>query len=121
MTDRDKRQWEAIKSDPVRYAAYLERKRRERKARPDYERERKAKWRAKNAERNRILRKAHHAVEAALLSGKIVRPAKCERCHRRKPTGSHHKSYARADWLKVEWLCDFCHPIADAERSCDES
>ena len=41
MSERDKKLWAKLKADPVRYAAYLERKKRERAARSGYEAERK--------------------------------------------------------------------------------
>jgi 5-methylcytosine-specific restriction endonuclease McrA len=101
--------YQRIKSDPVRYAAYLARKARERKAKLAYERERKRRWRTANAERNRILRDAHHAVERAIRSGRLMKPDVCQQCGSDRQVQAHHTSYEPDQWLNVEWLCTDCH------------
>lgn len=116
MSERDKHAWAAIKADPVRYAAYLERKRRERKARPDYQANRKRRWREANPEDAKRIRQANHAVEAALKSGALVKPDACSRCPETKGIQGHHSSYAEADWLNVIWLCVKCHAAEHFRR-----
>lgn len=120
MSERDRKHYQLIKSDPARYAAYLERKRRERKARPEYESARKKHWRDENSEANRMLRQAHHAVESAVKSGRLVRPGKCQECRRFGPVQAHHENYHPDHWLDVRWLCALCHALADRSRSGDE-
>lgn len=70
-SDYDKQRYAAIKADPVKYAAYLERKRRESRNRPGFEARRKKKWRERNPVKNSVLRDAHHAVEDAVREGMI--------------------------------------------------
>lgn len=113
-SEYDKRRYEELKADPAKYAAYLERKRRERKARPGYEGKRKSRWRADNPESNAKLRKAHWAVDNAVRSGKLVRPEHCQGCGSLcKPEAHHHNGYEKEHWLDVVWLCDICHAKAD--------
>jgi hypothetical protein len=118
MSERDKRFYEALKADPARYAAYLERKRAERKARSGYETKRKRQWRAANPELASRIRRANHAVETALKSGRLVRPERCADCRCKGKVEAHHfKGYAPQHWLDIIWLCVFCHRKADAEKS----
>lgn len=109
----DSRRYAEIKADPERYAAYLERKRSERaaaQASRQYETTRKRNWRAANPEKNRLLRQAHHAVENAIKSGRLVRPSHCEGCGAEcTPEAHHHRGYEREFWLVVKWLCEMCH------------
>ncbi len=66
MSERDQKHYLRIKSDPAKYEAYLERKRREsgnRQKRTGYETERKREWRAANREATQRIRRANHAVE----------------------------------------------------------
>lgn len=115
MSERDKRQWAAIKADPEKYALYLQRKARERKAKPEYERERKAKWRKKNKEAADRIRRAGHAVETALQAGRIPKGANCTSCgtDKRKLEAHHHHGYDRKNWLEIVWLCPPCHRKAE--------
>lgn len=53
--------------------------------------------------------KAHVAVKRALERGTLTKPSRCASCRRRRPLEGHHASYAREDWLRVEWLCRSCH------------
>ncbi len=75
-------------------------------------------WRKKNqAERNSYLKKwrdrnhqkmlAHSAVERALVSGKLVKPKRCQSCGKKSPVDGHHADYAKR--LEVRWLCRRCH------------
>jgi hypothetical protein len=106
---QDKRTAKVLRADPERRAAYLARKSRERKARPEYERDRKRKWRAANPVTALAIRQANHAVESAILRGELTRPRQCSQCGNAGETQGHHPSYARADWLRVMWLCVDCH------------
>lgn len=56
--------------------------------------------------RNKHILKAHNAVSKALMSGKIIRPVKCERC-KNTNIEAHHPDYSKP--LLVIWLCDKCH------------
>jgi hypothetical protein len=110
-SERDKQRFARIKADPVSYAAYLARKRREAAARvktPAFrqrERERKIVWRTNNPEAVQRIRAAGHAVEAAIELGELTRPAVCGDCgtDKRKIEAHHHKGYQREHWLDVVW------------------
>ena len=52
-------------------------------------------------------RKARAAVQAALASGKLVKPSKCESCDQEEKLQAHHWDYAEP--LDVSWLCRWCH------------
>lgn len=70
---------------------------------------------------------AYSRLNNALESGKIVRPAFCERCGRdpgldrlgRSRIEGHHEDHSKP--LEVQWLCDGCHkevsPKARGERN----
>ena len=75
-------------------------------------------WRAENRERvrelNRLSRSRHgdkHAVrkltEAAMQSGRLVRPDHCSECLTRGHVDAHHPNYGKP--LDVTWLCKKCH------------
>jgi uncharacterized protein YerC len=115
MSEKDRQQYAKIKADPVKYAAYLERKRRGRIHRPLYEAARKRNWRLKNEARATQIRRAGHAVDFALIEGLLIRAKFCSRCGTPGRTQAHHRSYERQQWLIVEWLCCLCHPRADKE------
>lgn len=118
MSERDKQTWQAIKADPVRYAAYLERKRRERAQRRCYETQRKRNWRAANPDHAKRLRDASRAVSEALASGKLIRPSVCAACGEvDEVEAHHHHGYAKEHWLDIVWLCVFCHRKADKRIS----
>ena len=99
--------WRRLKADPEKYAAYLDKKRRERAARVGYENKRKKKWRESNAAENAKLRKAHHAVEVALKRGTMTRASECSRCGETYGIEAHHPDYDKP--LEVIWLCVKCH------------
>lgn len=109
MSERDKQQYRKVKADPVRYAAFLERRRRQRARKRDYETARKHKWRLANPEDAQRIRQANHAVETALENGTLVKPKTCLRCGAEGPVQGHHPSYAKDQWLVVVWLCQTCH------------
>lgn len=102
-----------IKADPALREAYLARKRQESSARQQsrqYETERKRKWRAANPEKDHLHHKAHHAVETALRTGRLIRPNICELCGSGgKIEAHHHKGYEEKYRLTVVWLCVMCH------------
>src|SRR5579872_5237587 len=57
-------------------------------------------------------RRAHAAVHKAILSGKLVRPDRCQLCWIEcKPQGHHQDHFNQLD---VIWLCDTCHRLADS-------
>jgi ribosomal protein S27AE len=122
MSERDKQEYAALKANPEKYAAYLERKRKERAARPFYETARKRKWGLANPERADIIRKANHAVDFAITLGLISRAKFCSRCGDGGIIEAHHRSYEKAHWLIIEWLCQKqCHRKADQERIAQSS
>lgn len=47
-------------------------------------------------------RKAHHAVQHAIKSGKLIRKP-CEKCGSTEMIHAHHEDYAKP--LDVQWLC----------------
>lgn len=118
QAEYDKKRYAALKADPVKYATYLERKRREAKRRPGYEARRKKAWREGNPGQNEVLRAAHHAVERAVRSGKLYKRNSCANCGLiGKVEAHHHKGYAPENWLDVVWLCPPCHRKADVNCS----
>ncbi len=53
---------------------------------------------------------ARHAVNNAILAGRLVRPATCSGCGAIAMVHGHHDDYARQ--LDVRWLCKPCHDVA---------
>lgn len=73
---------------------------------------------------NRMKIRARWAVKAAIRSGRLVRPDKCESCGLAPPNASdgrsmlradHHNGYARSHWLDVRFICSVCD--GESERS----
>lgn len=58
-------------------------------------------------ERRRMMKRAHHAVRLACLSGDLIEPARCETCGAEVRLDAHHDDYSRP--LDVRWLCPGCH------------
>lgn len=55
-------------------------------------------------------RRARSALNAAVHSGKIVKPLSCEICGAIRRIHGHHKSgYGKDHYLDVIWLCAKCH------------
>jgi len=54
--------------------------------------------------------RAHKLVYAAVRSGRIPRPDRCEGCGRDVRLHGHHEDYTKP--LKVRWLCGSCHRLA---------
>ena len=52
-------------------------------------------------------RKAQLTVQAAVKSGKLIRPENCENCGEAIFTEAHHDDYGMP--LAVRWLCRVCH------------
>lgn len=113
-----------LKADPVRYAAYLKRKREEahdRRVRgvpcrssweldPALLRAKMKGWRERNRERSNTLRRAQNAVHDAVRSGKLIKPSSCSECGGEfRIQAHHHHGYEREHLLDVVWLCDSCH------------
>lgn len=74
------------------------------------ERARKAAWREANHEK----RRAHQAVRYALKTGRLVRPATCEKCGNAGfRIDAHHEDYGAP--LEVLWLCQPCHGVRHAK------
>jgi hypothetical protein len=69
------------------------------------DKERIRKYRSKFPEKY----KAHSTVNNALGDGKLIKPTKCEHCHKEKKLQAHHWSYEEEHWLDVIWLCTRCH------------
>lgn len=97
--------------DPERQREYQRQWKRER---PELQR----RWREKNPERMAEHRqayrdrypekeRAHHAVDWALRTGRLVRPDTCEGCGAECRPEGHHEDYAKP--LDVVWLCVTCH------------
>ncbi len=115
--ERAKKNYWGLKADPVRYAAYLARKRRERLSRgrdSKVERDRQYAWRAKNPEAAKAMRTASNRVITAIRNGTLVRPEGCSSCGViGRIEAHHHNGYAPEHWLDVIWLCTMCHAKAD--------
>src|SRR5207248_1624698 len=50
---------------------------------------------------------AHLKVSGALLTKRLVRPGRCERCDEKCVPHAHHDDYSKP--LAVRWLCPPCH------------
>lgn len=50
---------------------------------------------------------AHHMMRAAVHTGYVVKPAKCEHCGAGGTIHGHHIDYSKV--FDVEWLCHKCH------------
>ena len=50
---------------------------------------------------------AHALVKIAIAGGFLVRPAKCQKCGKKKWVEAHHPDYDKP--LDIEWLCIKCH------------
>lgn len=70
----------------------------------------KAAW----AERNRMKRQAHWALNNAVRDCKIFKPVHCDRCNSSFRLEGHHHDYSKP--LEVEWLCDTHHKQVHKEE-----
>lgn len=60
-------------------------------------------------------RRAHKAVEMAILAGRLVRPAVCPSCRDpRYKVQAHHHDYSKP--LDIDWLCAKCHGRLHAQE-----
>ena len=56
---------------------------------------------------------ARMKVQYALLTGKIIKPNKCEKCEQIKIVEGHHFDYEKP--LEVVWVCRKCHSLIHRE------
>jgi hypothetical protein len=62
----------------------------------------------------RLRRRARQFMNKALQGGRLIKPDRCEVCHKRtKLSGHHHAGYTREHWLDVTWVCSCCHAALD--------
>ncbi len=57
---------------------------------------------------------AKNAIHYAIKTGKLKRSVFCESCGLPARIEGHHQDYNKP--LKVDWLCNTCHKIADVKR-----
>jgi hypothetical protein len=119
-SEYDKKRYDAIKADPAKYEAYLERKRRAERVRQvvdGYKAAKKRAWRLAHPGVDRRLRLAHWTVDNAVRSGRLVRPETCSRCGAGGRIEAHHYlGYEPEHRLDVRWLCTACHGAAHREQ-----
>jgi hypothetical protein len=54
--------------------------------------------------------RAQQAVNYAVRTGKLIKPARCSRCEAIGPVSAHHAmGYAQKYWFALDWLCGQCH------------
>ena|SRR6266850_4092808 len=76
----------------------------------EYMREYHRRW----VKRNLIKKAAWSAVQHAIESGKLVRPACCSRCGLVCAAEAHHKDHSKK--LEIVWLCRSCHGVEHAKQ-----
>lgn len=84
--------------------------------------ERVLETRLKTAKKNPTKINARRCVEAALISGALVKPHICSGCgcpDTKRRVEAHHAYYS--DPLNVIWLCPKCHWRMDERRRVEES
>lgn len=53
---------------------------------------------------------ARAAVGSAIKTGKLHRPNICSKCKSNcAPQAHHYKGYDKENYLKIKWLCKYCH------------
>lgn len=57
---------------------------------------------------------ARAQVAAALKTGALQRPLRCDECDNYAIVQGHHEDYSRP--LELQWLCRRCHVLADWKR-----
>jgi predicted transcriptional regulator len=118
---RDYRTLEQVQADRAAREqlrrAERERRHEARRMTPDRQREY---WRRYQRLRRRMhvrRSQARRAVQRAVESGRITKPAACQRCDSPTPAaalhGHHHRGYDPAHHLDVRWLCVGCHVEAE--------
>jgi hypothetical protein len=79
-------------------------------SRKEHQRQYYKRWYKKNGrKRNPNSMIAMGVLNNAVLSGKVVKPNKCNRCNKIKRIYGHHVDYSKP--LDVVWLCASCHKI----------
>ena len=68
---------------------------------------------AERGEEYRRQHRAHAAVLLAIESGRLIRPAGCQRCGDGHRVEAHHDDYDKR--LAVMWLCTACHRVRHKE------
>lgn len=68
--------------------------------------------------RTLVKRNCYRIYRAALRSGKLAKPEKCQVCGIRKAAHGHHQDYL--DPLKVTWLCEFHHRAIHSKTLVDD-
>lgn len=84
--------------------------------------ERELDTRLRACAKNPTHKNANMAVDAALRSGRLKKPERCQGCGRSSSEtriGAHHYDYTRP--LDVIWLCAACHRPLDRVRAFVES
>lgn len=56
---------------------------------------------------SQIQKRAHKAVENAIIRGLLQRPGVCDECSNPCKPHAHHDDYSKP--LEVRWLCQSCH------------
>jgi len=79
--------------------------RRNRAKNPEKFRERELNYSHKREKNEKT--KARELLNAAIRSGKIIKPDRCHRCGTIGRVTAHHQNYKQP--LEVEWLCYECH------------
>ena len=114
-----KREYAAIKADPVRAEAKRKgtrvRLRKRYATDPEYRRKKLEQSRGRDMRAYDKMRRARDTkkisarkrLQEAVKAGRVVRPGRCEECGKKGKTTGHHEDYTKA--LVVEWLCTTCH------------
>lgn len=66
-----------------------------------------AQWRSDNPELQRLIGRAHAAVQRAVKRGVLVKPKTCDECHQTGRITAAHDDYSSP--IDVRWLCWSCH------------
>lgn len=58
---------------------------------------------------SQLQKRAHKAVEKAVLRGELARHTTCENCGNACEPHAHHDDYNKP--IQVRWLCRSCHAL----------
>ena len=90
--------------------------RRKRACDPDWARQQRIVYKARNPDywrrskpREPAKLRAKLLVRSAILRGEIIRPGRCSACGVECVPDAHHPDYSRP--LAIEWLCKKCHGL----------
>ena len=86
--------YENIKSDPDRYARYVESIKINN---------------IRSHQRYPGKQQARMAVDYAVRTNQLIRPNFCSECGASCKPEAHHESYEKDQWLNVRWMCRSCH------------